>query len=229
MVIPKDVVGIALSVAYVGAAIGASELIRRRRGYGDEFTRKIVHVAVGLWIIPTLLLFTNAFWAALLPACAVVGNALSLKYNILRSIERGDRKDLGTVYFAASFVICIVGFFHSDFPVAAAAGIMPMALGDAAASIVGRSYGRHAYTFLGAKKTAEGSAAMFVVSLAAVFGTLILFGTPAKTAAAGALAVASVATLLEAAGKNGLDNLTVPVVSSIAAFVLLKAMEGAPI
>ncbi len=167
-----------VSVAYVGAAVGASELLRARRGYGDEFSRKVVHVSVGLWIIPTLFLYTKWYWAALLPACAVAGNALSMRFNLMRGIERGVRHDYGTILFPLSFVIVLALFFGGRHPEAAAVGIMIMGLGDAAAAIVGKAAGRHPYVLLGAKKSIEGSAAMLVVSAAAAFGTLLIFRDP---------------------------------------------------
>jgi len=225
---PQDLRALVLSFVYCAAAIGAAELIRKIRGYGDEFTRKLVHVTIGLWIIPTLLLFQSWYWAAALPALAVVGNFLSQRMNILRGIERADRHDFGTVFFPLSFVICIFAYFNSAYPVSAAAGIIPMALGDAAAAVVGNAFGRRPYIFLGAKKTLEGSAAMLVVSAVTVFTTLLIFKVSVPSCAIAACLIAAVATLLEAAGKNGLDNLTVPVVCSTIGYFLLVAFEGAP-
>lgn len=224
--VTRDIVAVAASLLYVGAAIGASELIRKRRGYGDEFTRKIVHITVGVWIIPTLLLFTKWHWAALLPAVAIVGNSLSLRYNLLRGIERGVKTDFGTVLFPISFVICLALFFPSRHPEAAGVGIIIMALGDAAAAIFGKAYGRHKYSFLGAKKSFEGSAAMFVVSAAAAFVTMLVFGVSAPLAATVAVCCAAVGTVLEAAGRWGLDNFTVPVACAALAYALLNALGG---
>jgi len=224
----NDAVALAISVAYCTVVIGVGELIRKLRGYGDEFTRKLVHIAIGLWIVPTLFLFTKWYWAAALPALAILGNVLSLRFHLLRGIERPDKGDLGTVWFPVSFVVCIAGYFQSDYRVAAAAGIVPMALGDAFAAIIGTKFGRHRYTFLGAAKTLEGSTTMLVVSAVSVFATLVVFKIPHASAALVAAVVAVVATILEAAGKKGLDNLTVPVVCSTLAFFLLRVLLGIP-
>lgn len=221
--LPADAKALVLSVVYVGAIMGASELLRRRLGRSDEFTRKVVHVGVGLWIIPTLFLFTRWYWAALLPACGAVGNFLSLKFNLVKSIERGDKNDYGTVLFAVSFVVCIAAFFNGHYKAAAAVGIAVMALGDAAAAIVGKLVGRHPYTFLGARKSLEGSAAMLVVSFAAAFGSLVLFRVPPAEALGIAAVVAPMGTVLEAAGKHGFDNFTVPVVCSTVSYLMLSA------
>lgn len=221
--LPADAKALVLSVVYVGAIMGAGELLRRRLGRGDEFTRKVVHVGVGLWIIPTLFLFTRWYWAALLPAAAAVGNFLSLKFNLVKAIERGDKNDYGTVLFAVSFVICIGAFFRGPYREAAAVGITVMALGDAAAAIVGKLAGRHPYTFLGARKSIEGSAAMLVVSFAAAFGALVIFRVPPAGALGIAAVVAPMGTVLEAAGKHGSDNLTVPLVCSTISYLMLSA------
>ena len=220
--LPRDLWALLASVSYVAAVVGAGELLRRMTGRGGEFTRKFVHVGIGLWIIPTLILFTKWYWAALPPAAAVVMNFASLRLKLIKSIERDEPADYGTVLFALSFLVCIIAFFHSEHRHAAAAGIMVMALGDAAAAIVGRAFGRHPYTFLGARKSVEGSAAMLAVSWLAVFATLAVFGTAVATAAWVAALVAAVGTALEAAGRNGLDNLTVPVVCSAIAYLALR-------
>ena len=120
--------------------------------------------------------------------------------------------------------MCIAAFFHSPHREAAAAGIVIMALGDAAAGIIGRKYGRHPYTFLGAKKSVEGSAAMFIVSVPAACAALMIFGAEFKTAAITALVIAALGTALEAAGRNGLDNLSVPTACSGAAYLMLSAL-----
>jgi len=219
---PRDIRALVISVVYVGAVVAASELLRRVTGKGGEFTRKFVHVGIGLWIVATIILFETWYWAALAPAAAVVMNFVSLRLRLIKSIERDRPADYGTVLFPLSFVICIAAFFRTAVPEAAAAGIIVMALGDAAAAVVGRTFGRHPYTFLGAKKSIEGSAAMLVVSWAAVFAVLIFFRTPSAKAAAVAALLAAVGTALEAAGRNGLDNLTVPVICSTLAYLALS-------
>lgn len=231
----RDAAALAVSIAWCVAVIGVGELIRKLRGYGDEFTRKLVHISIGIWIIPTLFLFTKWYWAAALPALAVLGNALSHHFHVLKGIERADRADLGTIFFPASFVLCIALFFTSPVPEgangllpgvpgAAPAGIVTMALGDALAAIVGMRFGRHPYTLLGARKSLEGSATMLVVSAAAASVALALFQVPWGTAVAVGTALAIAATALEAAGKHGLDNLTVPVFGSALAYALVRAL-----
>ena len=104
---PADLRALLISLGYVSAVLGVGELLRRFAGRGGEFTRRFVHIFVGLWIIPTLFLFTRWYWAAALPAAAVVGNFVSQRLKLIRSIERVGKSDFGTVFFPLSFVICL--------------------------------------------------------------------------------------------------------------------------
>jgi phytol kinase len=86
-----------------------------------------------------------------------------------------------------------------------------MAYGDAAASLVGRRFGRHVYRVAGHPRSVEGSAAMWLVSWAAVLVAFWTFGRspdPGLWIAAGIVAV--VAAALEAVSLFGFDNLLVP-------------------
>ncbi len=53
----QDAIALITSFAYVFAAIGVAEGLRKWRGYPAEFTRKFIHIAVGMWAFGTVLLF----------------------------------------------------------------------------------------------------------------------------------------------------------------------------
>jgi hypothetical protein len=46
---PPDWIALIASFAYVFAAIGIAGGLRKWRGYSVEFTRKFIHIAVGMW------------------------------------------------------------------------------------------------------------------------------------------------------------------------------------
>lgn len=107
-----------------------------------------------------------------------------------------------------------------------AAGILPMAYGDAAASLVGKKFGRHQFKIF-AEKSVEGSFAMFAVSFAS-FGLSLLFFSvfysfSIVSSILAALAVATVVTIAEALTPRGVDNITVPL---FGAFLFLFLMGG---
>jgi phytol kinase len=98
-----------------------------------------------------------------------------------------------------------------------------MGLGDAAASMLGRRYGRHPYSLAGCRKSWEGSAAMAVFSFAGILvGTYFFQWEPLWLPS---LAAALVATVAEAPAGRGLDNLTVPI-SAALTFLLVQGLSS---
>lgn len=199
-----------ISLAYVMAVVGAAEILRRRGRVSFGTSRKIIHVGIGTWILPTLLLFDSRWMAAAPPALFVLLNLLSLRGRWTRAMDAEAGSNVGTVLFPLSFVLLIVPFWTIPGGRAAtAAGILCLAWGDAAAALVGMRWGRHRYRAGEGWRSLEGSAAMLACSLAAVAAAGIAIGPPF-----GVLPVvlgATVATGLEAVGRRGADNLMVPV------------------
>jgi dolichol kinase len=129
---------------------------------------------------------------------------------------------LGLVFYAISYT-CLASLFASKAYIIAA-GILPMAYGDAAASMVGERWGRRKYNVV-AEKSLEDSAAMFLFSFISLAPDLVFFSVfyqfvlPVKLVAA--LAAAAVATAVEGFSPMDFDNLTVPAFS-----VLVFLMYG---
>ena len=115
----------------------------------------------------------------------------------------------GATWMCVSAALCALAFPE---PVAAAALAMLM-VGDGAAAVVGRRYGRHRYP--SSSKSLEGSAAFFVTGLAAALP--LATGLPGYDALTplqlglGALA----ATVTEALPVPVNDNLRVPLVAGL--------------
>ena len=146
--------------------------------------------------------------------------SLSRKMPELTEVTEGGHH-LGLVFYAVSYTV--LALFFASKPYVIAAGILPMAYGDAAASLVGEKIGRHHYRVF-AKKSLEGSIAMFVVSFVSLAISLLFFSTfyplPFLDSILIALGVATVATVSEALTPRGIDNLTVPFFS-VSLFLLL--------
>jgi len=133
--------------------------------------------------------------------------------------EQGHQ--LGLVFYAVSYTL--LALFFAAKPYVIAAGILPMAYGDASASIVGERHGVRRYRIL-ADKSLEGSVAMFVVSFLSVSVSLLFFhifysfALPSLLLAA--LGAAFVATAAEGLTPLGFDNVTVPLLSALAFLIL---------
>jgi phytol kinase len=204
-----------ISYAYVLAVLGAAEVARRRLGVTSYVTRKLVHVGVGTWVLPTVFLFHAWIWAVMPPITFLLVNAIAMRRGSFRSIEGSDPKNYGPLFFPLSFVIVLPLYWDVHLRYAAAAGILCMAWGDPVASAWGRAFGRRHYSIMGSTRSLEGSGAMFVASLvAAAFAVAVTgdFG-PAGVALVSVCAAAA-AALAEAVSFWGADDLTIPLVAA---------------
>ncbi len=213
-----DYTALALSYVYVFAVIGLGELLRRIGHRPLEFTRKFIHIGVGMWVVGTVLLFQDRSLALIPPASFVVINALSYRKGTFQAME--ERGNLGTVYFPIAFGALI--YFFWEQPVLMVAAMMPLTWGDALAAIVGQRYGHHHYTVGRSTRSLEGSVAMlfwsWVSTTLALFLMPYLLGQPAASPLLALMyggVVALVCTLVEALSPWGLDNLTIPAAAAL--------------
>ena len=213
-----DLFAIIISAAYVIAVIGLAEVLRAR-GLDQAITRKIVHVGIGLWIVPTYLLFESWFWAALPAAGFVVLNSLAWHFEWFRSMS-GEKRNIGVILFPLSTATALVLFWEGPTRVIGAASMLVLTLGDAAGALVGRHLGRLHYVVLDHQRSLEGTAAMFAASFLAVVAAFVVFSAPVDASVLlGAAIAAAVATAVEGVCPWGLDNLLIPV--SVAGTMLL--------
>ena len=207
----SNALGFLICLVYVFAVIGIAEGLRRGYGYSSGFTRKIIHIGVGMmsWGLPFL--FDNPWPFVAAAMLFALVNLLDWRYGFSAAMASSDRANLGTVYFPLAAAAVTLLFWHR--PPLMVAALMPLTWGDGIASIVGRTYGRHAYTVLGHRRTLQGSAAFFGAGLLFTWLALWLVPGPPQTSPAPALVVAFVimgsTTLVEAVSLWGLDNLTV--------------------
>lgn len=215
----KDILGLFLSFAYVVLVLAGAKGAEGK-GWSTPFvTRKLVHLLVGSWIIPTFFLFDHWVAAALPPFCFIWIN-LYLEKKRLFSLG-SHRPDYGTVYFPISFVLLLIFFWEEPLRVFACLGALGMAWGDALAALVGKRWGRHRYGPIGMQKSLEGSLAMGAGAFLASFVSLLLFqpGT-FQTMILRSVLSAFVATVLESFSRRALDNLTVPLGSAWAGYLI---------
>jgi phytol kinase len=229
----SDWLALIISYVYVFAMIGVGEGLRKWPGqakpgtYSTEFTRKLIHISVGMWAFGSVLLFENWYFAIVPPLSFVVLNYVSYRLELFRSVETGEKGNLGTVYFPISFAIILCLFWNR--PSLLVASLMPMTWGDALAAILGRRYGQRKYTVLGSTRSVEGSLAMFLFSWLSTFLALLLLPPLGgvlslskgwQTSLFYSLVVAVFATLIEALSPWHVDNLTVPLLSAVLFYLI---------
>jgi phytol kinase len=213
-----------LQLAAVGVWVGIILLIAGwlNRSFSDdpELIRKVVHIGTGNVILLAWWLDIPPWVGISASILASVVTLLSYQFPILPGINSVGRKSLGTFFYAVSIGVLVAWFWAIAQPQYAALGILVMTWGDGLAALIGQRFGKHPYTIWGATKSWEGSLAMFLVSC--IVSSLILLtlqGNLLSTALV-SLAVATVATGLEAFSLYGIDNLSVPLGSAALAFFL---------
>ncbi|MFQ3663730.1 MAG: phosphatidate cytidylyltransferase [Chloroflexaceae bacterium] len=233
----QDWIGLGVSYAYATGLLVLAEVIRRWRGYPQDFTRKIVHIGAGMWVFGVLALF-DTWYIGIIPfASFIVINYILWRYKVLESMDAPDSSP-GTVYFALSVTLLFLAFWRTNSPddkgYIAAAGTMAMTWGDSMAAIIGKRFGQHRYNVAGGTRSWEGSVAMLIASAIAMFLTLVLVPgsalgplTPplaSSTAVAAALTGALVAAVAEAFSPAGTDNLSVPLLAGTVVFGIVTVL-----
>ena len=207
--------------------------VRIDHKFPKNLKRKFLHIMIGnfVYVIPFFTFTTFPanfpFFVAspfiLLTLSASPASPFNLKNKIsgLSDITTGGHQ-FGLVFYAISYTI--LAFFFSAKPYVIIAGILPMAFGDAAASIIGQKIGHHQFNIF-SKKSIEGTITMFTITFVSMTLSLFLFSylCPFSTSilVLASLGVAALATALEALTPKGLDNLTVPLISAVAFLLLI--------
>ncbi len=203
-------------LAYVFAIVGIMDFAVKK-GFPQDLSRKVVHIAAGSWLIfwP---LFDASHWTKYLniaPAALwtilllIKGFTAKEDDQAVKTMTRyGDRRELlkGPLYF--TIVMNVMGtIFFSTSLALTAMGILGW--GDGLAPVFGKKMGKHKYNFV-TEKSLEGSIAFFLFGL---FGALlfnILFATSEINYVLILICI-TVTTILEALSPKDLDNLIIPV------------------
>jgi len=219
-----NVLWMLICYAYVLLVIFVSSRIDRLFHFSIKASRKFLHAMIGNLplIIP---FFTSNVYPVLVAAPFVLVTFCASPYSPFPNVAKRliglagiteEGHSLGLVFYAVSYTVLALVFASKPYVVAA--GILPMAYGDAAASIIGEKYGKRRYRVL-ANKSLEGSAAMFLASFFSLSIGLVyfsgLYSFSAFDKIFAVLGAAIIATLVEFVSPLGFDDLTVPVLSAL--------------
>ena len=212
-----NIIGLIICFTYIFAIIGLAEGLRRWKGYSSTFTRKVIHIGVGMmsWIIPYL--FTSPWPFVFASGFFAILNLLDYKYGFFSAMASSDKSNLGTVYFPISAAVVAIVFWEQ--PPLMVAALMPLTWGDGLASVIGKKYGRRQYKVHTSTRTLEGSAGFFIACFFFTWLALwVVNGSPNLTPQAAllpALVVTVATTFVEAISLWGLDNLAITAVAIV--------------
>lgn len=200
--------------------IGISELIKSRYKWPVERSRKFVHVIVGTLVSICPFIFSSSQQPVILAIIFIIINTAALKSKHFSAMHATERKTYGTVYFPLAFLI--LALFWWSRPVSLIIGTVLMTFADTTAATVGNLVKEpRRFRLWSDNKTIEGSVGMFLTSFALVSMLSIILSPYLQTklpishlfGLAGFVAL--IATLAESNSKDGSDNLSVPLFSSI--------------
>ncbi len=215
-------------VVGIGGALWVSVL--RDRGVRVAYTRKIFHFVVfttaavvhSVWDLGGTVVF-GAVVAGMVLAAVLKGDGHPFYEALARDKDRPRR----TLFIVVPLVTTAVGGLASALLTGpfAVVGYLAAGWGDAVGEPVGARWGRRPYRVpslagVEATRTVEGSIAVFLVASVGSALGLVTIGLADAAWWAGP-ACGLVAAGVEAVSNHGLDNLTVQVVPSVVALLLL--------
>ena len=227
MVIHESTLAALFTVGFL-SLFAVGEWLRRRDIAPPEVARKFVHVGgcLGAMLFP--LVFRSPWTVAALAVYFAVGIGVAQRVWRIRSLNDVDRASDGGLLHPLALSACylVADTFGrvADYEISMAV----LAFSDTAAALVGRRYGRLRYCVEpGSARSAEGSAAFFLVTFLVVHLSLLFSGPPQQPLGPVLLAllIATLATLFEAVSWGGADNLVVPLATLT---VLLKNTPPVP-
>jgi phytol kinase len=210
---------IAVVAVWLTFVVAIAESIRRFAHAQPETVRKIVHIGTGNVILIAWWLQIPAWMGISASVLFSLVTLLSYRLSILPDINNIGRKSLGTFFYAVSIGV-LISVFWQTYIYYAVMGVLIMAWGDGLAALIGKQWGRHPYKLWGMQKSWEGSLTMAIVSYCVSSSIFLSVQGNVWQTWLVAAAIALIATGLEAFSKWGIDNLTVPLGSAIAAFLL---------
>jgi phytol kinase len=222
--------GVIVSFVFVFAVIGVAQLLLKAKLTNATVTRKLVHIGVSHWWFLAMLFFDRWQFAIIGPIAFILINLWSYLFRLFPAMEHEERtKNLGTVYFPIALLALVLFSWAGPMPTwVGGLGILVMGYGDGFASLFGERFARRSFRIYRTTKSYLGTLSMFVASFVVVAVFCLLFGSEIVGTGAQAalwivlasLATAAVATAVEVFTPLGIDNLTVPILTSLFFFAV---------
>lgn len=217
-------VTIAITVAGYLVLFAGAEALRRFVRVPGTTTRRVAHVGGGLLALLLPVLYDSPLPVWGLAIGFVVLMSATRLVGLLGSIHDVGRRTWGAETFpigiAAAFALS--GGEAPAYPAAIAA----LALGDAAADLLGSRIGRYRYRTFGDWRSAEGSLAMLAVTAVSASAAGMVAGAAPLDALAFGFSIAIVVSATESLSPRGTDNLTVPVAAVLVGDTLADPLVG---
>ena len=225
-----DILALIVVYIYVAVIFVIAEMVLKTR---PEVSRKFLHIMVGNMIF-AMPFFSDPWvmvWFLTLPITIALFFLTEYSPVKIENSVTESGHALGLFFYALIWTLLIAIFTiiapanDSKFYIwIVALAIVPMVYGDGFAALIGQKFGKVKYTVFGGTKSLEGSLTMFVVTtVMSVFVWMVFASIGCIMPAFNIvyiIAISAVATVCEAVSYGGIDNLSVPALTSILYFLV---------
>ena len=194
-----------------------SKLFKNFYPNNQELLRKIIHIGMGPLIPLAKFLEIEQSAAQYFAGGISILILINYIYKLFPIIEDIDRQSFGTFFYCFSLLILISLFWEQD-PLSLTAGFFIMTFGDGLAGLIGKNFKSKSWKIFNQKKSIIGTTTMFLISFLVVsilgyknnldFNYYYFW-------------IALLATVLEQISIIGIDNFSVPIVTSTVFHLLI--------
>ena len=194
-----------------------SKLLKNFYPNNQELLRKIIHIGMGPLIPLAKFLEIEQSAAQYFAGGISILILINYIYKLFPIIEDIDRQSFGTFFYCFSLLILISLFWEQD-PLALTSGFFIMTFGDGLAGLIGKNFKSKSWKIFNQKKSIIGTTTMFLISFLVVsilgyknnldFNYYYFW-------------IALLATVLEQISIIGIDNFSVPIVTSTVFHLLI--------
>lgn len=207
----QDLIAIAI-VSTIFLIIFAVAEILYKKGTDVEFTRKFTHFA-GTFVTLSFPFIIQSHFAILgLGTAFAMMMFFTKKSGLLRSVHGVARKSDGAIYQPLAIYLCFIYSQILNQPWFYVIAVSILAISDASAALVGKTYGTNAYVVeVDTKKTFEGSIT-FLLTAFLITHLILLLTTPLGRLECVLVAVliSILSAIFESVSLKGADNLFIP-------------------
>ena len=226
----SDILALIVVYIYVAVIFVIAEMVLKTR---PEVSRKFLHIMVGNMIF-AMPFFSDPWvmvWFLTLPITIALFFLTEYSPVKIENSVTESGHALGLFFYALIWTV-LIAIFTIIAPAndpkfyiwIVALAIVPMVYGDGFAALIGQKFGKVKYTVFGGTKSLEGSLTMFVVTtVMSVFVWMVFASIGCIMPAFNIvyiIAISDVATVCEAVSYGGIDNLSVPALTSILYFLV---------
>ena len=194
-----------------------SKLLKNFYPNNQELLRKIIHIGMGPLIPLAKFLEIEQSAAQYFAGGISILILINYIYKLFPIIEDIDRQSFGTFFYCFSLLILISLFWEQD-PLSLTAGFFIMTFGDGLAGLIGKNFKSKSWTIFNQKKSIIGTTTMFLISLLVLsilgYKNNIDFNYYYFW-------IALSVTVLEQISIIGIDNFSVPIVTSTVFHLLI--------